>query len=483
MALMDPVSRDFMSIFDEVGLASVATGVGLLGSAQNRRRMKPSVANRLRQGEGYSDFFIASPGFSPSTSSLGLDFFSPQKPLTGTTTTLGPLRHKLAVKQESRSHVGNDEISGLLALRTSNFSVGPKIPQDTPSSIIMSQPRESYGQTTHSRDVWSAMRARPTPTVGKSVGAGVGYSRVKREPPESETGQPRKKIMRLTKAEAPVDNKKNGRSKGLRHFSLKVCEKVEQQKITTYQKVADELVKEMTNQPAGAGNGRKGVAAGSAAVRKNCDEKNVRRRVYDALNVLMAMGIISKDKKQITWLGLPNGLPENLKELRQTKQLRMDRVYRKLEILEDLLTKQVSYKRLVERNSRKITPEGNGSLKLPFVVLATSSETQIYCEMDDDRRRITVNCNNPFTVLEDQDVVQHLKLHQTTPWDLPLYLPQPVCEYYPASAIVVDGGVNPLADVHQPSDRLPTLPAQRNGILQEIGQVFGLGQLHVHKVT
>lgn len=38
----------------------------------------------------------------------------------------------------------------------------------------------------------------------------------------------------------------------------------------------------------------------------NYDQKNIRRRVYDALNVLMAMNIISKDKKEIRWIGLPN---------------------------------------------------------------------------------------------------------------------------------------------------------------------------------
>lgn len=37
----------------------------------------------------------------------------------------------------------------------------------------------------------------------------------------------------------------------------------------------------------------------------NYDQKNIRRRVYDALNVLMAMNIISKDKKEIRWIGLP----------------------------------------------------------------------------------------------------------------------------------------------------------------------------------
>lgn len=76
-----------------------------------------------------------------------------------------------------------------------------------------------------------------------------------------------------------------GGAKGLRHFSSKVCEKVESKGRTTYNEVADELVLELRH--------REG------------DEKNIRRRVYDALNVLMAVGIFTKEKKDIFWRGLP----------------------------------------------------------------------------------------------------------------------------------------------------------------------------------
>ena len=41
-------------------------------------------------------------------------------------------------------------------------------------------------------------------------------------------------------------------------------------------------------------------------VHGNEQPKNIRRRVYDALNVLMAMGIIQKNRKQIEWVGLDN---------------------------------------------------------------------------------------------------------------------------------------------------------------------------------
>lgn len=84
--------------------------------------------------------------------------------------------------------------------------------------------------------------------------------------------------------------------KGLRHFSLKVCEKVKMKRITTYNEVADELVnEEMQN---------------TTFDTTNCDQKNIRRRVYDALNVLMALHIISKDKKEIRWIGLPSNAVE-----------------------------------------------------------------------------------------------------------------------------------------------------------------------------
>lgn len=67
------------------------------------------------------------------------------------------------------------------------------------------------------------------------------------------------------------------------------------------------------------------------------DQKNIRRRVYDALNVLMAMNIISKEKKEIKWLGLPtNSLQECVNLLNEKKQ-RMDRVKQKTKQLQEII--------------------------------------------------------------------------------------------------------------------------------------------------
>lgn len=67
--------------------------------------------------------------------------------------------------------------------------------------------------------------------------------------------------------------------KGLRHFSMKVCEKVQAKGSTSYNEVADELVAELTDPRC------------SSPTDQQYDQKNIRRRVYDALNVLMGNGI------------------------------------------------------------------------------------------------------------------------------------------------------------------------------------------------
>jgi transcription factor Dp-1 len=85
-----------------------------------------------------------------------------------------------------------------------------------------------------------------------------------------------------------------------------VCEKVESKGRTTYNEVADELVAEFTNPD----------SPHISPDQQQYDEKNIRRRVYDALNVLMAMGIILKDKKDIQWKGLPSASLDDVQELK-----------------------------------------------------------------------------------------------------------------------------------------------------------------------
>jgi len=166
--------------------------------------------------------------------------------------------------------------------------------------------------------------------------------------------------------------------KGLRHFSMKVCEKVRKKGVTSYNEVADELVAEFTN-----------PALNTAATDQQYDQKNIRRRVYDALNVLMAMNIISKEKKLIKWLGLPtNSIQECLDLVKEKKEL-VDRIKAKTHQLHELIMQQISFKCLVERNKKLEETSGmplpNTSIQLPFIVVNTSKKTVIDCSISNDK--------------------------------------------------------------------------------------------------
>ncbi len=100
---------------------------------------------------------------------------------------------------------------------------------------------------------------------------------------------------------------------GLKSFSRQVWVKVKSKRETDYDEVAEEMLIDLkadalaVAQQKAAALGPMAAAAAPPLVQQ-FDERNVRRRVYDALNVLMAVGVISKDKlnRKIVWKGLAN---------------------------------------------------------------------------------------------------------------------------------------------------------------------------------
>jgi len=142
------------------------------------------------------------------------------------------------------------------------------------------------------------------------------------------------------------------------------------------------------------------------------DEKNIRRRVYDALNVLMAMDIISKEKKEITWKGLPNNASHDLEMLEREKEIRMKEVQRKREILQELLTQQICYKNLIQRNRQKesnyIREEEN--ISLPFIVVNTSCDAEILCKGASDWTDVMFDFTHPFEINDDNEILKRLGL-------------------------------------------------------------------------
>ncbi|KAL7195336.1 hypothetical protein ACSBR1_035539 [Camellia fascicularis] len=191
---------------------------------------------------------------------------------------------------------------------------------------------------------------------------------------------------------------------GLRQFSIIICKKVESKGKTTYSEVADEIIVEFT-----ATNNNSAVSL------DEFDEKNIRRRVYDALNVLMAMDIIIKDKKEIRWKGLHSA---NVKDMEEIKALRvkvMNRIEKKAAYLKELEEQIAGLQNLMLRN-QQLLKSGNapfGGFSLPFIVVRTNPHATVEIEISEDMQLVHLDFNSTlFSLHDDAYILKLLRRYQ-----------------------------------------------------------------------
>ena len=184
--------------------------------------------------------------------------------------------------------------------------------------------------------------------------------------------------------------------KSLRHFSMMVCKKVEEKGTTSYNEVADELVQHVIAE-------RKAVDPDT-----KCDEKNIRRRVYDALNVLMAMDIIQKDKKAISWRGLPTVAHADLDMLHRERDFRVQQIAQKREQLRETLIQQVCFRNLLSHNQQRPPAPVERTIPLPFIVVNTHASAIIQCNMSRELTDVAFEFSQPFEINDDNTILKRL---------------------------------------------------------------------------
>ncbi|XP_053210684.1 transcription factor Dp-1-like [Panonychus citri] len=209
-------------------------------------------------------------------------------------------------------------------------------------------------------------------------------------------------------SQPPVKRRKQDAKsgKGLRHFSMKVCQKVKDKGTTTYNEVADELVAEFSADPIASRAAFSGRYSDNDA--EPFDQKNIRRRIYDALNVLMAMNIISKEKKEIKWIGLPTNASQEVVELEKEKQERLEKISAKKEQLRDLLIQHIALRKLIERNKTDPVVSSNAKIHLPFIIVNTDKRTIIDCSISNDKTEYLFNFDNAFEIHDDVEVLKRM---------------------------------------------------------------------------
>uniref|UniRef100_A0ACD5WDZ9 Uncharacterized protein n=1 Tax=Avena sativa TaxID=4498 RepID=A0ACD5WDZ9_AVESA len=235
-------------------------------------------------------------------------------------------------------------------------------------------------------------------------------------------------IKKKKRRAAAIGPDKGGR--GLRQFSMKVCEKVESKGRTTYNEVADELVAEFSDpnnnieapDPDNPNAVKKyecplhqffyqHVLTFYVIMQQQYDEKNIRRRVYDALNVLMAMEIISKDKKEIQWKGLPRTSVNDIEELQIELVGLKGRIEKKRAYLQELQDQYAGMQNLIIRNEQ-LYGSGNtpsGGVALPFILIQTRPHATVEVEISEDMQLVHFDFNTtPFELHDDSYVIKAL---------------------------------------------------------------------------
>ena len=153
------------------------------------------------------------------------------------------------------------------------------------------------------------------------------------------------------------------------------------------------------------------------------DHKNIRRRVYDALNVLMAIDVIAKDKKEIRWLGLPNDLASDLRMLEAEKAAAEKRLQEKKKSLNELLRRLVSLKSLINRNRRMEAKGAVEKLALPFILINAPKDCRVHCEMLEDRTQYFFQFDSPFFINEDVEVLRLMGMDSGSVEELAAWMP------------------------------------------------------------
>lgn len=267
--------------------------------------------------------------------------------------------------------------------------------------------------------------------------------------------------------------------KGLRHFSTRVCAKVEEKGATTYNEVADELVQEI------------GKEVGK------CDHKNIRRRVYDALNVLMAIDVIRKDKKEIRWLGLPNETATEMRQLEESIATAERRIKEKRKTMTELVQRLAALKNLINRNALSgenlesststttttttaaattttttntphAIPTTNGTLNappsdklhLPFILINAPRNCRVHCEMLEDRSQYFFEFDSPFLINEDIELLRLMALDQASEGELHSWLPSDAVRFMNE----LEGGALGLDDWEHVDRFLESMPPAIGGL-------------------
>ena len=232
---------------------------------------------------------------------------------------------------------------------------------------------------------------------------------------ESESNSPKNSPRSQSKSGNPkfkshLQNSRNT-AFGLKEISKRVMEIIKQSGQTTYKAISDQIVNEINE-------------------KSLKDEKNIRRRIYDSLNVMKSMKLFHRDKnsKTIMWnydqefdpLNEIDNKNEGDEKNNECKEDSKNIIELKKAIKEKkekcaLLNKELKgLKNVLERNNREDAnvPENN-KLYFPFIVIEfqNNKEPKINIALNENQTKAHLGFDEADAMYGDLDIVSKIGNH------------------------------------------------------------------------
>ncbi|KAJ1614454.1 DP1 DNA binding protein [Cryptosporidium canis] len=194
----------------------------------------------------------------------------------------------------------------------------------------------------------------------------------------------------------------------LKQVAIRICALLKIRRISTQTDIADDLIMECLgpNDPL--------RAASDSKYQKNRDssEKSIRRRVYDAINVLISAKIIDKSNKNIIWRGVssinhilcsdnaPNC--DNLPLIQQN-------IRQKLAEYERLNYLYQSLQTIIEHNSSNKAINNDQKSSLPCcLVIANSKDSNISCIYRNNKSEVAIQVNSIVDFIDQYELINRV---------------------------------------------------------------------------
>ncbi|CAD8104772.1 unnamed protein product [Paramecium sonneborni] len=187
--------------------------------------------------------------------------------------------------------------------------------------------------------------------------------------------------------------------KGLRNLSIKVKEIVFELKSTSYKDVAERLIQELSKE-----EGR------LLDYDNSKDEQNIKRRVYDALNVMIASKVLRKEGKKVKsdiCSELSGKIKLQDRDTQKEKLIRKQKLLKgKKKHLADLLQKWKAANSLIERN-KNLKLFSQQFFYFPLLIFYAD---QKYPKFLKDKKTLKILMKNKIDILSDLDIAKQLFL-------------------------------------------------------------------------